>query len=1172
MSRPGKRSILWIVIPFLAVLTFLLISVSFILDPNNYRGIIQESLTTALGREVTIGRAKLSWWGGLGIAFEDIRVRDRSLAFDLLQSKRLILRLKLLPLVRKEIRWKRIIFEQPVIKLSRDKKGQISLFDGSLTGKALKASQQRMAQSLATLFGASLTLQDGKISFTDEALGDAPFVTTLRSFHLQISEIAHQKPFTFRLHGQVGDSKTDGFFSLSGTLQNILEDLDLSKGKLEAEIVMRGISLSHYWPYLKGLLPMKAVSGMLDLNGRYRGDLSGRFKGSLKMELTDALFDYPRVFSYVLTPRWLHINVDMDCNKKEINFPQVSVEMPEIWVKAKGRIYGIGTEGMGMDAEAWSGSFDLSDGKRLVPYRIITPHLSDSLFRATGSGKVQILSVKLSGKMPEIDHCDEPVNAHVLSVEMRLDGDQIQLPWEVPSLDELKGILRFKDGDLRLEDVEGRVFQSSFGRTNGFFRQLLQRPKLDVQCEGELRLEDLPKLMKIEGLFGQSPEALSQISQLSGGADYRLSLAGELAPPWRFQYQGAYLLSKARFVHRQLPYPIVIGEGKIGLSNEALQWLGTKVDFGNSSLSMDGVWKWNETSGPLEISAKGKVDLRNLSSFFQSPILPEEVRSKAKGIEDLFGTAELSFSGRTIRDHFSYEGQFIPKETFFLPKGLSSPLSVREGTFSFSNVGIRCSGIRFQSGKSFLILNGFIRGERLNLSTSGSIDLNYFRSLLQSTLFPSQLRSRLEGVQEVTGEAEFNLKWLGRTEALETLLREGEVRWKGVSLKVREIPLPLSESEGMLLISSDQFQFVGMKGNLGNASVAVSGTLSRQPGPAPSQEALRELTFQAYSPRLDLDELFPKKEEKASSSYEAWKQWLSQWSVNGKIEVDQGIYRGFPFEKLKVEMKTTAGRLVFQPQLKGAGGDLWGEGWVQPAEKGIGFQIRPRISNMEGKAFLRTLLGKGKDEKILLSGSIRIDQTEVGGEGIDAQEMAESLHGSLRLTMENGVIEHASTLAKIFSLLNVSQLFKGRLPDLKTRGLPYRRITANVLVRNGVLSTEDLLVDSDAMRITLVGKIDLPRRQIDARIGVHPLITVDAIMSNIPIAGYILTGKDKAFVSYVYEVKGDLNDPKIEAVPMKALGEGFLGIMQRLLLTPFRPFMKATPQEYGTEKQGDAGK
>ena len=93
------------VIPFLAVLTFLLVSVSFILDPNNYRGIIQESLTTALGREVAIGRAKLSWWGGLGIAFEDVRVRDRSLTFDLLQSKRLILRLQLLPLVRKEIRW-----------------------------------------------------------------------------------------------------------------------------------------------------------------------------------------------------------------------------------------------------------------------------------------------------------------------------------------------------------------------------------------------------------------------------------------------------------------------------------------------------------------------------------------------------------------------------------------------------------------------------------------------------------------------------------------------------------------------------------------------------------------------------------------------------------------------------------------------------------------------------------------------------------------------------------------------------------------------------------------------------------------------------------------------------------------------------------------------------------
>jgi hypothetical protein len=81
---------------------------------------------------------------------------------------------------------------------------------------------------------------------------------------------------------------------------------------------------------------------------------------------------------------------------------------------------------------------------------------------------------------------------------------------------------------------------------------------------------------------------------------------------------------------------------------------------------------------------------------------------------------------------------------------------------------------------------------------------------------------------------------------------------------------------------------------------------------------------------------------------------------------------------------------------------------------------------------------------------------------------------------------------------------------------------------------------------------------IDAKIGIHPLVTLDTVLSNVPIAGYIITGKDKAFLSFIYEVKGDLDNPKIEAIPIKSIGEGFLGIIKRLLETPLRPFQKTT--------------
>jgi hypothetical protein len=465
-------------------------------------------------------------------------------------------------------------------------------------------------------------------------------------------------------------------------------------------------------------------------------------------------------------------------------------------------------------------------------------------------------------------------------------------------------------------------------------------------------------------------------------------------------------------------------------------------------------------------------------------------------------------------------------------------------------------------------LDGSVKEGKLSLTTLGSIDLKNLHSLLQSPLFPDQVRSLTGEIQELVGGAEVRLRWLGGMEEWTKALREGEVRLKGISFRHQKIPVPFSNIEGSLLLSPEKIQFDGLKGRLGDSPITVSGTLSRVSSLSPGRsqegedirigESRRLLSFQITSPQLDLDPLFPRREGTPPTSFEKVREWLTNWSLDGKVEVEQGKYRSLHYRDLKVEMKTVDGKLFFHPfQLKGDGGDLWGEEWIEPTERGVRFEIKPRVSNMEAKAFLRTLFQKGEEERILLSGRVHIEKVELRGEGENFQKVKESLNGTLRLDIEDGVIERFNILSKIFSILNVSQLFSGRLPDLKTKGLPYRQITANIHVKEGIASTEDFLVDSDAMKITLLGKVDIGKNLIDAEIGIHPLVTLDTVLSNIPIAGYILTGKDKAFLSYFYKVKGDLDDPKIEAIPIKSIGEGFFGIIKRLLETPLRPFQKA---------------
>jgi hypothetical protein len=684
-------------------------------------------------------------------------------------------------------------------------------------------------------------------------------------------------------------------------------------------------------------------------------------------------------------------------------------------------------------------------------------------------------------------------------------------------------------------------------------------------------LTDLPALSKTEGIPEEISRALSSVRILSGEARYSLSAKGLLKPPLRFQHHEIYHLSKARFTHEKIPFPIQIVEGRAELSQQDLQWSKARVEFGHSSLMMDGFWKHGERNFPIEISAKGRMDLKNLFTLFQTPLFPESVRSKTEDFEALFGTSQISFKGKTLAgtSRFSFEGEFFPREASLLQKGNTIPFVLKEGGFSFSDSGISFSKMKIQWGRRFLTLDGFMKDGNMNLSTWGSMNLRQLFWLFKSPLFPDRVRSQVEGIQELSGVAEVRLKWLGKAGEWISALKEGEIQLRRINLRHREIPVPLSHIQGFFSITPEQIRCIELKGKVGDSPITVSGILFRgsSSSAVSSQKAEkgstlmesgRRLSVQISSPQLDLDPLFPKKEGTSPTSFNKMREWLSRWSIEGNVQIENGRYRSLQYKDLRGEVKTVEGTLFIYPfQFKSNGGDFWGEGWMKPIEKGIRMEIKPRLSNMEAKAFIRTLFGKGEEERVMISGRVHVDHAELRGEGEDFQKMKESFDGGLRLEFENGVIERFTILSKIFSILNVSQLFKGRLPDLATKGLPYRQISADIEVKEGVATTDDFLVDSDAMRITLIGKIDLGKNLIDVRIGIHPLVTVDAVLSNVPIAGYILTGKDKGFISYFYQVKGDLNDPKIEAIPFKIVEESTWGIIKRLLETPLKPFQKA---------------
>ncbi len=502
MSQSRKWFFLWILIPILAVGILLFISVSHLLDPALYGKMLQEAVGREIGREVTIGKTKVNVWGGLGIAFEDFRVKDLSGGFDFLQARKLIATVKLKPLIRKEVKWREIILDSPNLHLVRDKQGRFNFADASLTPEDLKASQQKLFRALATLFGGSFTVRNGTLRFSDEFVGESPLVTELRAFTLNLSGVSYEKPFPFLFYGKMVHSNREGKFSFSGTIGDIPEDMDFAKGRIKAEVETKGIDLSHFWPYLRTRLPMKAVAGVFDLEGNYQGRFSGGFKTSARIRVRDVVYDHPQVFAQTFTPKRVNLDFQMNSDSTNFDVPDFSIELPEFWVKGKGRFYGIGTKEMGMEAEARTGPFDLSDGRRYIPYRIIAKEVSDHLFTSEGSGSVQIVSARLAGKMEEIEHCDLLQHAHTLSAEVKLNKVRLRLPWTSTALRESQGEPFVQGGSPEPDGDERQFFPLQHGESEGHFSSPAARPNASIQQRGGARSERPPRPGENRGFFG----------------------------------------------------------------------------------------------------------------------------------------------------------------------------------------------------------------------------------------------------------------------------------------------------------------------------------------------------------------------------------------------------------------------------------------------------------------------------------------------------------------------------------------------------------------------------------------------------------------------------------------------------------------------------------------------
>jgi hypothetical protein len=142
-----------------------------------------------------------------------------------------------------------------------------------------------------------------------------------------------------------------------------------------------------------------------------------------------------------------------------------------------------------------------------------------------------------------------------------------------------------------------------------------------------------------------------------------------------------------------------------------------------------------------------------------------------------------------------------------------------------------------------------------------------------------------------------------------------------------------------------------------------------------------------------------------------------------------------------------------------------------------------------------------------------------------------------RIEAKDYVLRKAPVMAKLLSLAS----FTGISNVLSGDGLNFKRLVGDFKLEDGVVSTDLLRAYGSALGLTAKGELNFTKDTIDIEGTVVPAYTVNRILGEIPLLGWLLVGGEgEGFVAVVYGIDGKLSDPQVSVNPLSVLTPGFL--------------------------------
>ena len=643
--------------------------------PDKVRSMLVPLVEDTLHRQVAFGDIQIGFFSGISVA--DLRVKKQNSKEDFITIKNAKLSYRFLPLLRGRVVVDQVMFDEPVIDVSRFTDGSYNFSDLLGKNRSDRGQYPQAARALVSdifsLFVHEVSVKNGSLTYTDKFKSpNVPYRFALQNLNIHAREIAPDKAFPLDLSVVLNGARLDlsGHYDITHTSGDFL-------------VHLADLDMIPFSPYYRDLLPGKVGSGRVSLN--LEVDLqTEQLSSKGKLTLADLDLTLPNGTSL----QKVHLTTDyaltFDFPRKQLDLSTLLVNFNDMGVGMEGRL-DFATKETKMDLAVIFDQLDLRQVMQSLPDTLTRNYRKYSVAGSI-SGRAQLIGTLGQG------------SGLLKSAQLTLNGVQA-------SVKDMRGGV---SGALSYADavVTAQNLVLSYGNQQALLNlQATRQPGGLLQGTFSLSAEELNLNELVAAGSSVSAEEEGNLSSADGLGPFALPL----------DLHGDLTVRKALF--KQLVVEQVTAD--VSLSDNRLRLGRLRGEIGQGRVLADAV----VDLGVRGLLYQGQLDLTDVdAAVLAAGLLPDlgaTLTGRLQWRSSFWGGGA---STQPWLDRLQSKGELSLQQGLIKGFPVVDSLAVFLGVDELHNLKVEDFSAGYDLRDGLVRVNGLLTGSQARLAPLGSID------------------------------------------------------------------------------------------------------------------------------------------------------------------------------------------------------------------------------------------------------------------------------------------------------------------------------------------------------------------------------------------------------------------------------------------------------------------